>query len=114
MLSSQNLLNRLAARSLHRPSRRRVRRTCRARGPWMVERMEDRTLLSSATWAGDVSGDWDDPTKWSDGVVPGLADDVMIPFGDILVTHSASSADAVNGLNSQAAILLSAGTLTLH
>ena len=32
--------------------------------------LEARTLLSTITWASDVSGDWDNPSMWSGGVVP--------------------------------------------
>ena len=29
--------------------------------------LEDRTLLSTITWASDVSGDWDNASMWTGG-----------------------------------------------
>jgi hypothetical protein len=68
-------------------------------------------LLS--TWLRPVGGDWDDPANWSDGRVPTRADDVFIPFRGITVTHAMSTDDAARSLSSEAAIDLSAGSLTL-
>ncbi len=53
--------------------------------------LEARTLLSTITWASDVSGDWDDPAMWG-GAVPGPGDDAVISFSDITVTHDSSAA----------------------
>jgi hypothetical protein len=73
--------------------------------------LESRTLLS--TWLHPVGGDWDDPTNWSGGRVPGRSDDAFIPFHGITVTHVTTAADTVRNLNSEAAIDLSAGSLAI-
>jgi Bacterial Ig-like domain (group 3) len=87
-------------------ARRAVRLVCEA--------MESRTLLSTMiTWASDVSGDWDDSAMWTGDAVPGPADDAVIPFSDITVTHSTATADSVNSLTSQAALDLTDGSLSL-
>ena len=42
--------------------------------------VEERTLLSTIPWAADVSGDWDNPSMWTGGVVPGPSDDAVVGF----------------------------------
>jgi hypothetical protein len=79
-------MRRKLRRSSHNssPVLRRVFRT-------LVSQLEDRTLLATVTWAGDVRGDWDDAAMWTGGAIPGPADDAVIPFSDITVTHSSST-----------------------
>jgi hypothetical protein len=77
------------------------------------ERVEERTLLSTITWANDVSGDWDNPSMWTGGAVPGPGDDAVIGFSDITVTHASSASDSVNSLTSQGAIAITGGSLSV-
>ena len=80
----------------------------------MLEALEDRTLMSAVQWIG-AGGDlnWDTAQNWNTGAVPGSADDVQINTAGITVNHSAAVADAVNSLTSQAAIYVTAGSLTV-
>ena len=64
-------------------------------------------------WASDVSGDWDNPSMWVGGSVPGSTDNAVIPFGDITVTHSTAASDSVHSITSRAPIVLDAGSLTI-
>ncbi|MCC7085538.1 MAG: hypothetical protein IT427_11080 [Pirellulales bacterium] len=71
---------------------------------------------ADVSWISSTSGDWQTPTNWSTGMVPGPGDDVTIDQpGDLQVTISSPA--SVNSLNSQEAILLSSlaahATLTL-
>jgi hypothetical protein len=75
--------------------------------------LESRTLLSTITWLQPTSGDFDDPAQWAGGRVPGPADDAVIPFAGITVSHVTGAADQVHSLRSQAALDLSAGSLTV-
>jgi hypothetical protein len=101
----------IPARTARRSAHPRGRTTARL----AVERMEQRTLLSTTpiTWASDVSGDWDNPAMWTGGVVPGPGDDAVIAFSDITVTHTSSASDSVNSLTSQGAIAITGGSLSL-
>jgi hypothetical protein len=50
---------------------------------------EDRTLLSTVNWINPAGGDWDTPSNWSTGKLPGLLDDVVINVpGNVTITHS--------------------------
>src|SRR5262245_6314304 len=55
-------------RSSARPSRSR---------PLLLERLEERLAPATNTWLSPVSGNWNDATKWSDGV-PTIDDVVVI------------------------------------
>jgi len=79
--------------------------------PLLLETLEDRTVPSTVNWINPAGGDWDTPSNWSTGAVPGQADDVIISYSRIAVTHAGSAGDTVNSLQSQAAIALSAGTI---
>jgi hypothetical protein len=68
-------------------------------------------LLSTITWASNVSGDWDNPAMWIGGAVPGPSDDAIVGFSDITVTVSGS--DSAGSLNSEAGISVNNGSLTL-
>jgi hypothetical protein len=74
---------------------------------------QDVQVSPAVFWANDVSGDWDNPSMWSSGAVPGPGDVAVIPFADIMVTHASSTADAVNRLISQAAIGIAGGSLSI-
>jgi hypothetical protein len=75
--------------------------------------LESRTLLSTINWLRPVSGDWDTPANWAGGRVPISSDDAVIPFTGIQVTHATNAADRVGSLASEAAIDISAGSLTV-
>ena len=83
------------------------------------ERMEDRTLLASMLWTNAAGGDWDVASNWvdqsnsNDHHVPTASDDAAIDMSGITVTHMSSTADAVNSLTSEVAILLSSGSLAV-
>ncbi len=81
-----------------------------------VIRLEDRTLLSLLNWTGSAGdNNWNTPANWSSDAVPTAADDVVISssFSDITILHSASSSDSVNSINSQAAIDITGGSLSI-
>jgi hypothetical protein len=75
--------------------------------------LESRTLLSTIAWLRPVGGDWDTPANWSGGHVPVSNQDAIIPFAGIRVTHATTAADSVGSLTSEAAIDISAGSLTI-
>ncbi len=76
-----------------------------------VSRLEPRTLLATVTWINPAGGHWDTPSDWSSDNVPIASDDVLIPISGITVTHSSGN-DSVRSLDSQAAIVMSGGSLT--
>ena len=76
-------------------------------------RLEDRTLLATVTWASDVSGDWDNPSMWTGGAVPGPGDDAVIGFSDITVTHDTSASDTVDSVSCAASLDISSGSLSI-
>ena len=75
-------------------------------------RLENRLMLS-VSWINPNSGDWDTPSNWSTGALPGLTDDVTINQTGITVTHSVHTTDTVKSLTSRANVTLSGGTLAL-
>jgi fibronectin-binding autotransporter adhesin len=80
--------------------------------PEVVE-LESRTLLSTINWLRPVSGDWDTAANWAGGHVPGASDTAVIPFRGITVTHATAADDRASNLNSEAALDISAGSLTI-
>ena len=78
-----------------------------------LSQLEDRALLATITWANDVSGDWDNPSMWTGGALPGPSDDAVISFSDITVTHDTSPSDAVDSVNCAATLDLSSGSLSI-
>ncbi len=89
-----------------RKSKSRIRRL-------QLEHLEDRVLLSVVSWINPAGGDWDTSGNWSTGQVPGAADDAVINYANITVTHNTSSSDSVNSITSQATLILSGGVLTV-
>jgi YD repeat-containing protein len=79
----------------------------------VLEHLEDRILLSVVNWINTAGGDWDTPGNWSTGQVPGAADDAVITYSNITVTHDTNSSDSINSITSQAGLILSGGTLTV-
>src|SRR4051794_31836685 len=87
--------SRQPTRGLSRPRRRK-----RIKGYLpILERMEDRTMLSTMLWANAASGDWDVTGNWvnsansSDHHVPTSSDDSQINTTGITVTHVSSVLD---------------------
>jgi YD repeat-containing protein len=78
-----------------------------------LELLEDRTLLSTLNWINSAGGDWDTPANWDAGRVPTSADDAVINFSAITVTHSTTASDSVNNLTSLAGLDISSGSLTV-
>jgi RHS repeat-associated protein len=68
---------------------------------------------TTVTWINAAGGDWDTPSNWDLGRVPGPGDDVVIGIPGITVTHALTRADALHSLTSQAFVSLSAGSLTI-
>lgn len=77
-----------------------------------LESLEDRTVPSTVTWINPSGGDWDTPTNWSTGQVPGAGDDAVINYLGITITHDQGISDSVYSIQSQAAIEISGGSLT--
>jgi hypothetical protein len=88
------------------------RRKAASHRPRVLE-LENRTLPSTVVWLQPVGGDWDTPANWAGGRVPISGDDAVIPFAGIQVTHATNSDDRVESLSSEAAINISAGSLTV-
>jgi hypothetical protein len=66
------------------------------------------------TWINPAGGDWDTPSNWSTGQVPGPNDVVDIPQISGTVTHLMPINDTVVSLTSAANIALSAGSLDVN
>jgi hypothetical protein len=78
-----------------------------------LDALEERTLLSTVSWINPSGGDWDTPSNWTTGALPGPSDDVIINQPGITVTHNGGS-DSVNSLtisSSNSALGLSNGSL---
>ena len=79
-------------------------------------RLEERTLLSTVNWIQPGGGDWDTPSNWSTGALPGPSDHAVIDVPGITVTHSSSMSDSVNSLtisSSDSTLDMSSGSLAL-
>jgi hypothetical protein len=84
--------------------------SCRPRIEWM----EPRLLMSGGvSWTG-AGGDnnWDDPSNWSTGAVPGPTQDVTINTSASIV-HSSAVSDSIKSLTSTAPLEISGGTLSI-
>ena len=93
-----------------RDARPRPRRPGRPRLEWL----EDRLTPDAVSWTGAGDGiNWSDARNWSTATrLPGPADDVSINAPGTVVLH-ASGNDTVHSLQSENAILLSGGMLSL-
>src|SRR4051794_41004017 len=78
-----------------------------------LELLEDRLMLSPVRWINSSGGDWDTPSNWSTGALPGTGDDAIIDMPGITVTHSANATDAINSVTSQATLGISGGSLSI-
>src|SRR5579884_173749 len=93
-----------------RPSRGRQRHT--ASQTFVVEAMENRTLLSAVTWTG--AGDhtnWTDPNNWSTGSVPGPADDVTIDVAGNITVNIPTGTQSIRSVTTSDTIAINGGTL---
>ena len=79
----------------------------------ILEQLEQRIQPSTVNWVNPSGGDWDTPSNWSTGQLPGPGDDVVINQTGITITHATSASDSVNSLTSQATLVLSAGSLSI-
>jgi hypothetical protein len=70
-------------------------------------------MPSVIAWLHPAGGDWDTAGNWAGGRVPGANAAAVIPFAGITVTHATAAADSAHSLTSEAALDLSAGSLTL-
>jgi hypothetical protein len=96
------------AKSAHRSARRRPLRPT-------VEALEDRWLLSTFTWVGGTTGDFNTAANWLNqnnaNGVPGTFDTATIPAN---VTVTASQSDTVNGLTLNGTLDVQSGTFTVN
>ncbi len=100
-----------AARSDHtRDLSRRSRRSTLV----LLEQLEDRLSPATVNWVGNGDGlSWGDPQNWSTGALPAVADDVVINTApDVVIIHD-SGTDTIDSLQSQNALLISGGSLTI-
>jgi hypothetical protein len=79
---------------------------------WAVELLERRLLLSNVTWTGSAGDNlWTTPSNWSNGAVPGTADDVTVNAANNPSIQITAGAQSVNSVNSDDAISIGGGTL---
>ena len=82
----------------------------------VLGQLEGRTLLATVTWINPTGDDWDRPSNWSTGAIPGPGDDVVINQTNISVTHSSPGSDFINSLtlsSGQSTLDLSGGSLSI-
>ncbi|MGA3402372.1 MAG: choice-of-anchor tandem repeat GloVer-containing protein, partial [Acetobacteraceae bacterium] len=65
--------------------------------------------VADRAWSTDAPGNFDDPTRWSDGVVPGAANDAVIDFADDPQVLHDSGSDTLHSLTDTAGDLIMAG-----
>ena len=94
------------------PYRRPERRARRLFQPRCL-RLEARALLTTSTWVHSSGGDWDTASNWSTNAVPGPADDAVISYSGITVTHNSAAFDTVNSLTCQSNLEISNGELSV-
>ena len=69
--------------------------------------------VAGRAWLTDASGNYDDPTRWTDGVVPIASNEVVIDFTDDPQVLHSSGNDAVTSLtNIGGDFVVSGGTFT--
>jgi RHS repeat-associated protein len=90
------------------PRARRVGKTQRLP---RLETLEDRSVPATIQWAADVSGNFNDPARWTGGVVPGAGDDAVITFPSVVVTSPANV--TVQSLTTTADLSVTGGTFTV-
>ncbi len=71
-------------------------------------------LLAPAGWRTDVSGVFDDPTRWASGTVPDVASDASIDFADRPTVLFGDAAHQLHSLtNTAGRFVMAGGTLDL-
>ena len=79
----------------------------------------DRVVSAPVIWINPFGGDWDTASNWVDMTidqqrVPTASDDVDVDLGaSFTVTHALNTADMVHSLQSQDALVVSGGSLSL-
>ena len=69
--------------------------------------------VAGRAWLTDASGNYDDPTRWTDGVVPIASNEVVIDFADDPQVLHSSGNDVVTSLTNTADdFVMSGGTFT--
>jgi RHS repeat-associated protein len=94
------------ARSLF--NRTRIRKNLQRGRQLRLQTLEDRTVPTAYTWTSAVSGNFNDPTKWTPVGVPGSGDDATVSQTGITVTSPAST--TVHSLTNAATLSVSSGT----
>ncbi len=98
-----------------RQQARSERRRALARVPLALEPLEDRRLLSTFTWTGTDSNDFNDSNNWVDQNnqpgIPGPSDDAVIDTGLAQLAQSASLAGLSVGFGAEFDV--TSGTFTL-
>ena len=93
---------------------RRIHHTARHVPRPRFESLEERCLLSTVDWISISSGDWDNPSNWSTGKVPGPSNDVVINVSGASPTITIDSGtQSVNSLTAADPLVISGGSLTL-
>ena len=69
-------------------------------------------LSRQNVWIGQ-SGDWSEPTNWSQGSIPEITDTVVIPAGNDVTVTISSGTIVLNDLDCSANLNLSGGTLKI-
>lgn len=65
-----------------------------------LEVLEQRMLLSTINWDGDVSNDWNVAANWVDDVKPGPDDDAVIGAAFAADTITSDASEAINTVTS--------------
>ncbi len=92
-----------------------VRRPLPFRRPLSLERLEDRTVLSTINWIAG-NGDWDNGANWSGGKVPGAGDvAVLNTTSPATITISSTGNESIGSLmlGSKATLAINGGSLAL-
>jgi hypothetical protein len=67
-------------------------------------------VMTTVYWTNRASGNWETPSNWSSGMVPGPDDDVIIDVPDnITITHDAGN-DSVHSLTNNQNLVLTGGS----
>jgi fibronectin-binding autotransporter adhesin len=78
--------------------------------PAVAQPLESRRLLAAVAWTGGA-GNWNDPTQWSAGAVPGSGDDVTVPAGATVTVSDGESAGTLTTAAGSTLDITATGTL---
>ena len=99
------------SRASHRHSSHRL---AFIRRQFVLERLEDRTLLSSINWVGVGDGtSWLDPNNWNTKALPGPNDDVTINVASNPTIHLDSGDVTVRSLQLSEDLTLAGRSFTV-